>query len=146
MASLVSADFSGLAAAASQVRSLRHLFDPGRDAPRTTMTCLNAHILHHSTFLLGCYSHCDTLKKKYLFSSIRSSWQHTGSSLWRLGSFIAACGLSSCSRWGLLLWCSTGSGLVGFSSCSLWALERRLSRCGGTAQLCCSVVCGIFPD
>ena len=64
LASLMSVDLGGLAAAASQVRSLRNLFDPGCDALRTTRTCLNAHVLHHSAILLGYYSHCETLKKK----------------------------------------------------------------------------------
>ena len=89
------------------------------------MTCLNAHILHHSTFLLGCYSHCDTLKKKYLFSSIRSSWQHTGSSLWRLGSFIAACGLlSRCRMRASLSLRRAGFSLV--AVCGLSCLAERV--------------------
>ena len=101
LASLMSVDLSGLAAAASQVRSPRHLFDPGRDAPRTTMTCLNAHILHHSAFLLGCYSRCDTLKKKYLAASgLRGSTQDLPCDVWGHSlphagfSLVAMCGLS----------------------------------------------------
>ena len=62
------------------------------------MTCLNAHILHHSAFLLGYYSCCDALKKSvYLFSNIRSSSQHR--------VFLVAFGIIHCSQ-GLLSSCS----------------------------------------